>query len=343
VKFGIALSLAKVEGPGQRLEFLGIVIDTVLETLSISEERRADLERLLGDFHKRRTSSKRKLQSLLGVLSFASTVLPGARPFLRRIIDLTKGRGKGVVKLGEAFRSEVRYWATHLRSWNGRCRWRVDVSSPMVFASDASTSGFAYGLESCSSADRAGLEPAFAPGMIRAGVWSAARGDAARQQHSSAIQWGEFYCPLAAAVEYGERLRDRHVVFVVDNASDVAVLNRQRTRDPRVAELLRALCDKALEFNFSFAAVHRYGVDNVLMDWASRPALHKFEAMPRRQGLANSAVAGGGGGGGVCRFPPLLHPTSVSFINSRCLNFGGEGNSASWAEDCSGWSASPCA
>ena len=100
------------------------------------------------------------------------------------------------------------------------------------------------------------LSPHFKPGAVRMGVWSSENGDALRQSTCTAIQWGEFFCPLAAAVEYGSRLVNQHVVFVIDNNSDVAVINRQRTREPRVAELLRALCDASVAHNFTFAAVH---------------------------------------------------------------------------------------
>jgi hypothetical protein len=132
------------------------------------------------------------------------------------------------------------------------------------------------------------------------------------------------------------------VVFVIDNQSDVAVINRQRSREPRVAHLLRALCDASLRWNFTFAAVHRAGVDNVLMDWASRPDLHKFKLAPASGELEGLAVLGGAlGGGAVTRFPPLLHPTSLSHISSRCLKFESQGNSTRWSSISFG--SSPCA
>ncbi len=336
IRFGLALSPGKVEGPARRLEFLGIVIDTEQEVLAISAERQEELSQLLNSFHHRKSSSVRRLQSLLGKLSFASTVLPGARPFLRRIIDLCKGSSK--VWLGQPFRDEVRYWRLHMGSWNGKCKWRAPSSSSLVFASDASTSGFAYGLEQCTPQQLQSLGPAFAPGTVRVGVWSARNGDLQRQQSSRAIQWGEFFCTVAAAVEYGPRLRNQHVVFVVDNQSDVAVLNRLRTREARVAQLLRALCDHSLRYNFTFAAVHRPGVDNVLMDWASRPGLHKFVSAPPPGQLESLAPAGGVGGGVACaRFPPLLFPHSLSHLSSRCLRFATSGNAASWRGSSNGW------
>ena len=311
--FGLSLSLPKVEGPSQRMEFLGIVIDSRKKTLSISTERHKELMGLLQAFGKRRTSSVTRLQSLLGKLSFAATVLPGARPFLRRIIDSISDTGKGKFHLDAGFREEVRYWRDHLADWNGRQQWLHPSTQPFVVASDASTSGFAYGMEQLPPGVT--WPPGEAPGAVRMGVWSAAKGDATRQQHSANIQWGEFFCTLAAAVEFGPKFRNSHVVFVIDNEADVAVINRQRTREPRVAALLRALSDTALRFNVSFAAVHRAGVNNVLMDWASRPALHLFtnttwgayeRAWEREQEHTG--------------WPPLHTLTSSTLLNSRCVD-----------------------
>ena len=339
-EFGLALSPGKVEGPSQRLEFLGIVLDSQAETLSISEGRKAELLGLLQDFKGRRWASLAKLQSLLGKLSFAATVLPGARPFLRRIIDTTRV-GRGRLLLGPAFRADVAYWEDHIGEWNGRCRWRKNTDTPFVFGSDASTGGFAYGLESCSARAMAKMPGHMRPGHVRMGCWSWSAGHAAKQRSSSEIQWGEFFAPLAAAVEYGALLANSHVVFVVDNESDVHVINRMRTREPRVCGLLRALCDTALRHNFSFAAVHRPGKDNDVMDWASRPDRHAFAgdaaafAPPPSHGTpcacARSVPCG------VLRYTPLSRPTSLTLLNSRCLKFAASGSSASWERTCGGW------
>jgi hypothetical protein len=340
VSFGLALSLKKVEGPSQSLEFLGIIIDSLREVLEISRARQDELLGMLTAFSKRKASSLQRLQSLLGKLSFATTVLPGARPFLRRIIDTMAGmagRPRGQVCLGAEFKAEVRYWRAHLGEWNGKAAWRAPASTPFVFASDASTSGFAYGLESGPAASVKILPQGMLPGVVRTGVWSAANGDAARQQHSAEIQWGEFFCTVAAAVEYGPALKDSHVVFVVDNESDVHVINRQRSREPRVAALLRGLCDTALQYNFSFKAVHRPGVDNVLMDWASRPDLHKFAARPAVPLVAPPVLLGVGMG--LARaYSPLLISTSLTHISSRCLRFDAKDSSVKWATTCGGWS-----
>jgi hypothetical protein len=343
VEFGLALALEKVEGPLQRIEFLGIIIDSQKETLEISEARKFELLGLLKAFSRRRKASRRTLMSLLGKLAFASAVLPCSRPFLRRVIDVTRGRrAGGQAQLGPGFKQEVQYWRAHISVWNGRAKWLAPAATPFVFASDASTTGFAYGLESCPPAALLALPLLQQPGAVRSGVWAITNGDAERQGTSAEIQWGEFFCTLAAAVEFGPWLANSHVVFVIDNESDVHVMNRQRSREPRVAALLRALCDVAMKFNFSFVAVHRAGVLNVLMDWASRPSLHQFATQlssPLR--LPAGVVVGVGLSVGL--YPPLLVPTTITHISSLCLSFDAATSSARWRPSFGGWCGSAAA
>jgi hypothetical protein len=248
--FGLSLAPAKVEGPAPLLEYLGVIVDSVTETLAVSPARRTELLDLLRYFAGRSRASVHQIQSLIGKLSFASQVLPGSRPFLRRLIDLVRGPN-GQRRLTSSVRSDLKYWTAHFDSWNGRARWRRDESDPFVFGSDASTTGFGYGLESCPARALASLPPGMQPGTVRMGSWAVSNGDAVRQSTSSTIQYGEAFCVLAAAVEYGSLLRDSHVVFVIDNAADVFVFNRLSTRDIAVGKLLRSLCDTALRISIT--------------------------------------------------------------------------------------------
>jgi hypothetical protein len=180
------------------------------------------------------------------------------------------------------------------------------------------------------------MPPGFAVGDVWVGSWSRENGDVIRQSVISVIQYGEAFCMLAAAVEFGPMLHDSHIVFVIDNDADVWIFNRLRTRDTAVCRLLRCVADQAREFNFSFKVIHRYGEDNDLMDWASRPARHCFShrfvpapppALPRTSLALLSLLA----------FPPLLKFNSLMYVNSRCLTFVDEGTSAHWSSRSSGW------
>lgn len=142
---------------------------------------------------------------------------------------------------------------------------------------------------------------------------------------------------------YGPLLADAHVVFFIDINSDVSVINRLRSREHRVGSLLRALCDTARKYNFSFSAVHHSGEKNELMDWASRPDLHLFRGSPSAFKYSSSrpdpGMCSDSGGGEMASgsFPPLPSPVSLTYINSRCLRFGAVDPSASWTSTSCGW------
>ena len=86
--FGLVVNTDKTEGPAQQISFLGVQLDSVAQTLSCSATRLTEIRSLLRSAlssHKIRLSF---LASLIGKLQFAATVLPGARPFVRRMLDL---------------------------------------------------------------------------------------------------------------------------------------------------------------------------------------------------------------------------------------------------------------
>ena len=70
----------------------------------------------------RRSATKQQLQSLIGHLSHAATVVIPGRTFLRCMIELTK-RAKHPrhhIRLTTDFRSDLQWWVSFLLVWNGR-------------------------------------------------------------------------------------------------------------------------------------------------------------------------------------------------------------------------------
>ena len=316
--FGLVVNTAKTEGPAQRLAFLGILLDSCAQTLSCTPERLAELHTLLANAV---TSTKMRLTalaSLIGKLQFVAHVLPGARPFTRRLIDLCSRRNAALdrqssrshdsaanlrrrhfaaqrasVRTDRGFRADIRFWQDHLLRWNGTQRWRSAQSAPFVFASDASLSGFGYYLESAPTATvqwsspsspasvQGSTPPSTAsvqwPSHLRvgsgfSGTWS--HTDAHLHSTSGQMTWCELFAVYAALFTYRTVLRHCCVLFLMDNQSDVHVLNRQATRSPRLAGLLREIYTIAVEHNISLYARHRPGVENVLADFLSRRELH---------------------------------------------------------------------
>jgi len=289
--FGLVVNPDKTEGPAQRLAFLGVQLDSAAQTLACTPERVTELLTLLRAAAHGIHIRLSELDTLVGKLQFAAQVLPGFRPFTRRMIDLGSQRRCSVerrargnnrrlhfalrnawVRTDDGFRADVGFWRSHLQQWNGTQRWRSEQSAPFVFVSDASLGGFGFYLESAPPAvDTAQWPSALRPGSGHLGIYSQL--DAPHHLTPSDMTWCELFAVYAAAVTFSAVLHDCCVRFVLDNQSDVHVLNRQATRSRRLAGLLRAIYTFALDHTVDIYAQHRPGAENVLADFLSRPSL----------------------------------------------------------------------
>jgi hypothetical protein len=180
------------------------------------------------------------------------------------------------VRVTPHFRADVHFWLNHLSQWNGSQRWRSADSDPFVFATDASLTGFGFYLEATPRSASVAHWPAHLE--LGAGYRGAYSPEDARLHRSSGqMTWCELFAVYAALFTYRSVLRDCSVLFLVDNETDVHVLNRQATRARRLSGLLRAIFAIAVDRNLCLAARHRPGTENVLADFLSRPELHASE------------------------------------------------------------------
>ena len=84
---GFEITEKKVVPPTQQLVFLGILIDTISQTLSLPEDKLVELQCVVKEFLQRCRASKRQFQSLAGKLNWACKVVYGGRTFLQHILD----------------------------------------------------------------------------------------------------------------------------------------------------------------------------------------------------------------------------------------------------------------
>ena len=115
------------------------------------------------------------------------------------------------------------------------------------------------------------------PGAGFLGHWSACHTDYTDSHRK--IGWCEMFAALYALLTYASLLQDQSVILVLDNQSDVSIINRQATRSQRIAVLLRAMFDVCYRHNISVHARHLPGVDNVLADFLSRRSLHRHKPL----------------------------------------------------------------
>jgi hypothetical protein len=145
---GIPVSLHKLVGPSTRLEYLGIVVDTMTRFCEISPAKRASLLTNLRRIHKWEVKLK-LLESTVGLLQFVTGVIRPGKAFIGRLretmykaLNGTKRRqaSSAMVKLGPVGKDDVKWWLRFLPAWPGRsylppvCE---DISNSCSIVSDA--------------------------------------------------------------------------------------------------------------------------------------------------------------------------------------------------------------
>ena len=135
-RLGFPIAPHKLEGPAPQLSFLGILIDTDRDTLSLPADKLSRLRAVIIEWCVRKFCRKRELLSLIGQLQHACRVVRAGRTFLRRMIDLSSSIREldHWVRLNREFRSDLRWWDLFLVDWNGVAFCRGVIPRP----SDAS-------------------------------------------------------------------------------------------------------------------------------------------------------------------------------------------------------------
>ena len=120
-KLGFPVAPLKVSGPVTALTFLGIELDTVAWELRLPEEKLVWLQQLIASWLGRSKTTKQELQSLIGHLSHATTVVHPGRTFLQYLIEASKRpkRQHQHTCLDAECRSDLAWWAMFLPTWNG--------------------------------------------------------------------------------------------------------------------------------------------------------------------------------------------------------------------------------
>ena len=217
---------------------------------------------LLEQFIHRKKVMLRELQSLIGFLNFACSVIVPGRAFLRRLIDLTVGHSKPhhFIRLTQTSRADLRIWYQFLCDFNGRSFFLDDVwldSEVLHLYTDASGSlGF---------------------GAIFGTQWFYGRWPDSWKGFNIAVL--EFFPILLSILIWGGSMRNQRILFFTDNEAVVHVINRSSCRNPRLMFFVRHLVLACLKYNILFRARHVPGVHNPLADSLSRLQVQRFRKL----------------------------------------------------------------
>ena len=256
---GIPLAMDKCQGPCLLLDYLGFLLDTVLMTVSLPQDKLERLSALLSSWLHRKVCTKHDLDSLIGQLQHASAIIKPGRSFLRRMIILSKTRHRPShpIRLNQGFRSDLTWWRTFLHRWNGiTLMSALGIQNPtFTVTSDASGS---WGCGAHSGNQWFQLQ------------WNEAAA-------SKPIAFLELVPILISGLIWGRQWAGKYVCCRCDNQSVVDIIHSRYSRDDDLMHLLRSLFFVAAVMGFNFIPVHVSGRHNDLADHLSRNRLSLFK------------------------------------------------------------------
>ena len=271
-RLGFPIAPSKIEGPATSITFLGIEIDSVAEESRLPAEKLHRLRISLSEWSQRRTATKRDLQSLIGQLNHAASVVRPGRAFTRQLIETMKIPKKPFqrVRLNAHCKADIAWWSCFVASWNGVSMFPSERPGPTV-VSDAS------GSWGCG---------AFCP---ESGNWFQIQWPPCWQSLHIAAK--ELLPVVVSAALWGRSWAGSTVLFRSDNQAVVSVLDSRSARDPHLAHLLRNLFFIEARHQFGVRARHIPGKDNVVVDALSRGNLPLFFSLCPQAPATPSAIS----------------------------------------------------
>jgi hypothetical protein len=255
---GVPLKREKTVRPCTTLTFVGIELDSIEMEKRLPLDKLTKIKQLLKEFSVRKKVTLKELQSLIGVLSFACSVVTPGRPFLRRLIDLTLGLKQPHHKrrLNKEAKADLAAWSVFVDSFNGKSLFisdKLESSETLNLFTDASNLGCGGYLGS---------------------KWFAQEWPPDWTHHH--INTKEMF-PITVAVElWGNILQNKSITFHTDNLTVMHIINKQSSTDKNIMHLVRRLVVACLSFNISFQARYIPGLQNILADKLSRLQIREF-------------------------------------------------------------------
>ena len=201
--------------------------------------------------------TQKDLQSLVGKLSFAASVVP-ARPFLRRMIDkiYSVSKPNHFIKLTSEMKEDLKTWEHFLLNYNGVTYFRMLDMVPLShfnMASDACLQGF---------------------GATFGRIWIQEKYPASWKQLYRDKKVGstflELYPVYVLVSIFGSQFTNLSVLHCTDNEGVVTIINKQSSSSKYIMKIVRPLVLQLINFNISLYAKHVPGKSHILCDTISR-------------------------------------------------------------------------
>lgn len=264
---GVPIAHHKTEGPSNIITFLGIQLDTISMEARLPPDKLSSYSDDVATLAKRSSITLRQLKSVIGKLTFTTSVIPSGRAFLRRLHNLTIGHNhpNATISLSHSAKKDLTMWSTFLAEHNG-----CTLIRPLSHVTSEE-------IALCADSSKTGFGATYGSSWIQ-GYWPARW----TNLHITVL---ELYPIFVTISLFSRKLQNSRINFFSDNMAVVQIINKQSSKCHFVMQILRPLVLILLNHNIHLRSSHIPGVLNVLCDAISRQQvtpslLHRFGANP---------------------------------------------------------------
>ena len=246
-KLGFDISAKKIVPPCTKVTCLGVKINTVDFTVSITADKVQEIIKTCYAWTSKNTCSKQELQSLLGKLLYISKCVKSSRFFLNRMLELLKTNTKtSAILLTDEFHRDLNWFCKFVPKFNGSAFFvHKHVNHETELDACLQGLGARWGNEIYSIPVNVGHE-------------------------NMTIVHLEMLNILVAIRTWGKAWSSTTVRIHCDNQAVVSVLNTGRTRDSILAAISRNILMETVEKDIWLRTVHIRGQDDQIADTLSR-------------------------------------------------------------------------
>ena len=259
---GFLLSEKSMTTPSQKIDFLGMVVNSVTMQVQVPGEKIKKIRQEARGLLNMTEPSARMVSRVVGKMNALAQGIPPAPLFYRALQrDLTRALGKeeqsyeAACPLSAETKRELHWWASFLDQWNGKS---LVVHQPdLVIESDASLRGWG----------------AAAQGVTTGGPWS-------RQEKKYHINFLEILAASLAVKTFLKNQSNLTVLLKIDNTTAVAYINHMGGPvSPLATDLVKQMWLWCLERSITLKAQYLPGIQNVRADMESRVMIDRSDWM----------------------------------------------------------------
>jgi hypothetical protein len=257
-EIGVTQAPHKKTLPSHNTEFLGIMLDSLNWVASLPSDKLSTYVEHLRQVTSRHSVTQKHLQSVIGQLSFAATVVP-ARAFLRRLISKVESSTRpphySIIITGDMLQ-DIYTWLNFFNSYNGVTFFRAIKVLPDTH--------YNMGSDAC----RMGYGATFKNYWIQEpypASWQKIFDD--RKIGSTVL---ELYPVFVLIATFGHNIKNSSLLFHSDNQGVVDIINKQSSSKPIIMNIVRPLVLYLMQYNIHLRSKHIPGLENQLCDLISR-------------------------------------------------------------------------